>query len=103
MESFCRSVEGLNLSGSITQSAVNQSKKLQSSRDEIFTNQRLPETGWSDSCIESFLLELSAMDGNNFDGTVGLGEREGRIHNNLVKRRHYGYIISLFERALHFT
>jgi O-phospho-L-seryl-tRNASec:L-selenocysteinyl-tRNA synthase len=30
------------------------------------------------------------MDSNNFVGSVGVGEREGRVASGLVARRHYG-------------
>ena len=100
MEAFCKSVQSMNLSDSIIQSSLNQSRKrFESARADILKNQRLPETGWSDACIEAFLLELSGMDGNNFVGTVGLGEREGRIYSNLVKNRHYGYITTLMTHS----
>jgi len=30
------------------------------------------------------------MDSNNFEGNVGVGEREARVYSPLVARRHYG-------------
>lgn len=73
-------------------SAINQSKASTSSKwNELLSSQRLPVEGWSDAAIEAFLLELSALDGNNFEGVVGLGEREGRVFNSLIKRRQFGY------------
>eukprot|EP00094_Tigriopus_californicus_P012240 TCALIF_11830-PA protein Name:"Similar to SEPSECS O-phosphoseryl-tRNA(Sec) selenium transferase (Homo sapiens)" AED:0.08 eAED:0.08 QI:0/0/0/0.83/1/1/6/0/440 len=51
---------------------------------------KLPEIGWSDTDIETLLLELARMDSNNFPGNCGVGERESRIHSQLVYRRHFG-------------
>jgi O-phospho-L-seryl-tRNASec:L-selenocysteinyl-tRNA synthase len=50
----------------------------------------LPAEGWGDDDIERFLLDMSAMDSNSFLGSVGLGEREGRVACSLVRRRHFG-------------
>lgn len=57
---------------------------------DCILQRKIPEEGWSDSMIEMLLSELSLMDSNNFSGNVGVGEREGRIHSSLVRRRHYG-------------
>ena len=71
--------------------ATNHSKsKMHSKWNDLLKTQSLPEHGWTEPAIEAFLLELSAMDCNNFDGVVGMGEREGRIASNLIKRRHFG-------------
>jgi len=51
---------------------------------------KLPDKGWSDLEIELAVRELSAMDSNNFNVNCGVGEREARIHSNLVRSRHYG-------------
>ena len=40
--------------------------------------------------IESFLLELSQLDSNNFLDNCGVGEREGRVYSKLVQRRNFG-------------
>ncbi len=75
----------------LLKSALNQSNSsIYSKWNELFTTQRLPENGWTDGSIEAFLLELSAMDGNNFEGVLGMGEREGRIFSSLIKHRHFG-------------
>ena len=39
--------------------------------------------------IESFLLELSQLDSNNFLDNCGVGEREGRVYSKLVQRRNF--------------
>jgi O-phospho-L-seryl-tRNASec:L-selenocysteinyl-tRNA synthase len=69
----------------------------------LLAQRRLPAAGWPHAAIEHFLLQLAAMDSNNFPGTapvcaqlitsaanVGVGEREGRVFSELVRRRHYG-------------
>ena len=43
--------------------------------------------GWSELEIEETLLELAAMDSNNFTANTGVGEREARIYSNIVRRR----------------
>jgi O-phospho-L-seryl-tRNASec:L-selenocysteinyl-tRNA synthase len=54
----------------------------------LFANRALPEDGWSDGAILTFLHELAAMDANHFSGSVGAGEREGRVACRLVAQRH---------------
>jgi O-phospho-L-seryl-tRNASec:L-selenocysteinyl-tRNA synthase len=66
----------------------------------LFINRRLPDEGWSDVQIQSFLFLLSTLDTNNKlmvnDGDTsssrwcGVGEREGRVYSSLVAHRHFG-------------
>lgn len=78
-------------SAALIKSALSHSHgSIRSKWIELFQNQNLPEEGWSDTAIEGFLGEIGAMDGNNFEGVVGMGEREGRITSELVERRHFG-------------
>ena len=70
----------------------------------LFVNRRLPDLGWSDVQIQSFLFLLSTLDTNNkSNGSgsgssksgknerwCGVGEREGRVYSSLVANRHYG-------------
>lgn len=78
-------------SAALVKTALSQRTRSTSSKwNELLRTQRLPVDGWSDASIEGFLLEMSAMDSNNFDGAVGMGEREGRLSNFLIKRRHFG-------------
>jgi O-phospho-L-seryl-tRNASec:L-selenocysteinyl-tRNA synthase len=66
----------------------------------LFVNRRLPDEGWSDVQIQSFLFLLSTLDTNNKlvvnDGETsstrwcGVGEREGRVYSSLVAHRHFG-------------
>ncbi len=56
----------------------------------LLASRRVPDEGWSEDDIEMLLRELSDMDSNNFVGSVGLGEREGRIASGVVRRRHFG-------------
>jgi len=57
----------------------------------ILSEKKLPVDGWSDLSIEMTLLQLSAMDCNNFLSNVGVGEREGRIFSDLVARRNFRF------------
>ena len=78
-------------SSSRLKSALTHSNSsIRSKWTELLQNQILPEIGWSDTAIEGFLGEISSMDANNFEGIVGMGEREGRIASSLVRRRHFG-------------
>lgn len=62
-------------------------------RDKLINNlinqRKLPDENWPDSLIEYFLNQLSMMDTNNFIDNCGMGEREGRVYSELVKRRHF--------------
>ena len=87
----------INLLGGSESSAstyIQLSQQAQSRYESAITtllaNRKLPESGWTDAMIESFLMQLSSMDSNNYGGNVGLGERESRIYSTLVaKRCHY--------------
>jgi O-phospho-L-seryl-tRNASec:L-selenocysteinyl-tRNA synthase len=57
----------------------------------LLTQRCLPEIGWDDATIESFLADCAAMDSNNFLDSVGAGEREARVFSSLVKRRNMGF------------
>ncbi|RTG85833.1 O-phospho-L-seryl-tRNASec:L-selenocysteinyl-tRNA synthase [Schistosoma bovis] len=52
---------------------------------------RLPDVGFSEADIESLLLQISSFDSNNWENSVGVGEREGRVLVNFIRRRHYGF------------
>ena len=83
--------ENSKKSTSLLQSALSHSKaSFQDNWNELLESNVLPSRGWSDAAIRAFLLELSAMDANNFDNSVGMGEREGRIYNEVVRNRHFG-------------
>ncbi|VDP93093.1 unnamed protein product [Echinostoma caproni] len=43
------------------------------------------KAGFSEADIEAFFLQLSSMDSNNWDNSVGVGEREGRVLLDLVR------------------
>eukprot|EP00736_Rhodelphis_marinus_P011757 Rmarinus@m.21036 len=58
---------------------------------KLLSQRRLPDHGWSDVHIQLFLSELAAMDSNNFLHNAGVGEREARIYNDLVRKRHFGF------------
>ena len=83
---------GINLGSFVVKSALNQrNSSMQSKWKALLKEQRLPVEGWSGGSIEGFLYQLSGLDGNNFGGVIGMGEREGRICNELIKRRHFGF------------
>lgn len=85
------SFENLFTSKSLLKTSLNHCiSSIHSPRHALLKSQTLPLEGWSEAAIEAFLLELAAMDANNFEGVVGMGEREGRIASNLVRRRHFG-------------
>lgn len=78
----------------------------------LIQHKRLPECGWDDWTIQSFLQYLSSLDTNSKKTTVssssslgsvsssssshttnrwcGVGEREGRVYSPLVASRHFG-------------
>ncbi|XP_037092822.1 O-phosphoseryl-tRNA(Sec) selenium transferase-like isoform X2 [Pollicipes pollicipes] len=55
----------------------------------LIEQRKIPEEGWPDNQIESFLSELALMDSNNFPSNCGVGEREARVASALVSRRHF--------------
>lgn len=56
----------------------------------VIKTRKIPDEGFDDSTIESFVRELSELDSNNFIRKSGVGEREARIACDLVRKRHYG-------------
>ena len=46
---------------------------------ELVDQRRLPAKGWSDEAVEKLLRDCAAMDSNNFEENVGVGEREARV------------------------
>ena len=70
----------------------------------IVEHRKLPEQSLNENIIEQWLDEIAQMDSNNFQGNIGVGEREGnsltidlsvrrieivgRIYSSLVARRH---------------
>jgi O-phospho-L-seryl-tRNASec:L-selenocysteinyl-tRNA synthase len=97
-----------NLYPQIPPSSLNQGISNLVSQNKTFTSllqhKRLPEYGWDDQTIQSFLILLRQLDTNNSrpvsmqcpDPTFphrwcGVGEREGRVYSNMVANRHYGF------------
>ena len=68
---------------------LNALNSRHSSLKTLLASRKIPERGLDDFSIELILSEISALDSNNFPSTCGLGEREGRVFSNLVKRRNY--------------
>jgi O-phospho-L-seryl-tRNASec:L-selenocysteinyl-tRNA synthase len=58
--------------------------------EELLQKGTMPEMGWDQPTINSFIERLSALDSNNYMGNVGAGEREGRVYSSLVSQRHFG-------------
>ncbi|XP_050069772.1 O-phosphoseryl-tRNA(Sec) selenium transferase [Anopheles maculipalpis] len=58
---------------------------------QLLEKRKLPASGWSDTMIEHFVRELALLDSNNFPTRCGVGEREGRVICDLVRRRHYNF------------
>ena len=56
---------------------------------ELLSQRQLPEHPLDDLTIRFILDNFAVMDSNNFEGKVGVGEREGRVFSNLVAERHH--------------
>eukprot|EP01064_Diplonema_japonicum_P010828 TRINITY_DN1805_c0_g3_i1.p1 TRINITY_DN1805_c0_g3~~TRINITY_DN1805_c0_g3_i1.p1 ORF type:complete len:495 (+),score=129.41 TRINITY_DN1805_c0_g3_i1:41-1486(+) len=65
-------------------------QRVESTVHSLLAQRKIPEEGLRDEFIEHLLHHIALMDSNNYMGNVGVGEREGRVHSSLVKRRHYG-------------
>ena len=59
----------------------NSIASFQSQITTLLSQRSLPEEGWNDLMIETFLANLALMDTNNFPNKVGVGERESRIYS----------------------
>uniref|UniRef100_A0AC34G6G7 O-phosphoseryl-tRNA(Sec) selenium transferase n=1 Tax=Panagrolaimus sp. ES5 TaxID=591445 RepID=A0AC34G6G7_9BILA len=70
----------------------NVAKKSFNKIDELLISHKLPNNGFSESLLIQLLECLAAADSNNFNDSVGGGEREGRISCPLVGRLHYGFL-----------
>lgn len=82
------------MKGLINPNYALQAEQARNSRSKLITalltQRRLPDEGWDEQSIQMFLDELATADTNNFAGNVGVGEREGRVICDLVRRRHFG-------------
>jgi len=82
------------LKGLINPNYALQAEQARNSRSKmvtsLLTQRRLPEEGWDDASIRLLLEEIASFDTNNFQGNVGVGEREGRVVSELVRQRHFG-------------
>ena len=78
------------VSTSYVRQADEASKRQTKLFSQLVSNRKLPTDGWNKQVIESFLLELSQLDSNNFLDNCGVGEREGRVYSKLVQRRNFG-------------
>ena len=77
------------VSTSYVRQADEASKRQTKLFSQLVSNRKLPTDGWNEQVIESFLLELSQLDSNNFLDNCGVGEREGRVYSKLVQRRNF--------------
>eukprot|EP00931_Biecheleriopsis_adriatica_P033629 TRINITY_DN19510_c0_g1_i1.p1 TRINITY_DN19510_c0_g1~~TRINITY_DN19510_c0_g1_i1.p1 ORF type:complete len:514 (-),score=96.18 TRINITY_DN19510_c0_g1_i1:190-1731(-) len=82
------------LKGLVNPNYVEQAAQARNSRSKLITSlltqRRLPDAGWNEADIQVLLEEIASFDTNNFQGNVGVGEREGRVICELVRRRHFG-------------
>ncbi|XP_059617149.1 O-phosphoseryl-tRNA(Sec) selenium transferase [Phlebotomus argentipes] len=78
-------------SSGYVQNALNARRHQDKPIQQLLEKRKWPQAGWADDQIEHLLRELSQMDTNRFPFIAGVGEREGRVYNNLVSRRHFGF------------
>jgi O-phospho-L-seryl-tRNASec:L-selenocysteinyl-tRNA synthase len=45
---------------------------------QIIEHRKLPDQPLEENIIEQWLNEIAQMDSNNFQGNIGVGEREGK-------------------------
>ncbi|XP_058117998.1 O-phosphoseryl-tRNA(Sec) selenium transferase [Anopheles ziemanni] len=57
----------------------------------LLEKKKIPHDGWNETTIEYLIAELAMLDSNNFNSRCGVGEREGRVICDLVRRRHYNF------------
>jgi hypothetical protein len=50
---------------------------------QIIEHRKLPDQPLEENIIEQWLNEIAQMDSNNFEGNIGVGEREGKQINKL--------------------
>jgi O-phospho-L-seryl-tRNASec:L-selenocysteinyl-tRNA synthase len=60
--------------------------------NKILHSRAVPEEGLDELTIESLLDTIAAMDSNNGLSHIGIGEREGRVYSNIVKRRKFNLV-----------
>jgi len=78
----------------IGKSYADHSKSARKRRERLvqalISNRRLPPEPWDQATIELFLAEMAGMDSNNYFDYVGVGEREGRVFSEMVRKRSFG-------------
>ena len=52
---------------------------------DLLNQRALPREPLDELTIQTLLNRMAVMDSNNFPGSAGVGEREGRIYSNLVR------------------
>eukprot|EP00439_Symbiodinium_sp_Y106_P086391 s2122_g32.t3 len=89
------------LKGLVNTNYVEQAQQARNSRSKqvttlLTTPGHVVQLLFSDCLVKSaddiqlLLEEMASFDTNNFQGNVGVGEREGRVISDLVRRRHFG-------------
>uniref|UniRef100_A0A5K3FTF6 O-phosphoseryl-tRNA(Sec) selenium transferase n=1 Tax=Mesocestoides corti TaxID=53468 RepID=A0A5K3FTF6_MESCO len=73
-----------------SQRAIDRLTGFETRFSNVLQTGRLPENGFSEAEIEAILHKLALMDSNNWSNSTGVGEREGRILLDIVRRRHFG-------------
>ncbi|KAL7034410.1 hypothetical protein ACKWTF_007953 [Chironomus riparius] len=71
--------------------AIDARKQRENKIKQILEKRKIPETGLENHEIEMLVNELASMDSNNFGSKYGVGEREGRIICDLVKKRNFNF------------
>ncbi|VDM32539.1 unnamed protein product [Hydatigera taeniaeformis] len=87
-EEFYRNISQY-IGGSGARRAVERLCGVESRFNNVMRTGCLPEEGFSEIEIEAIISKLALMDSNNWYRSTGVGEREGRVLLNLVKRRHF--------------
>ena len=65
-------------------------RKLEKEIKILLSQNQIPEKGWSDEEISLFPYQYSLIDSNNHRDISGVGEREGRVFNGLLRTRCFG-------------
>jgi O-phospho-L-seryl-tRNASec:L-selenocysteinyl-tRNA synthase len=70
----------------LAQNSINKREKIVR---ELLSQRQLPNEPLDDLTIRYLLDCIALMDSNNFEGKIGVGERESRIFSRLVEERHF--------------
>ena len=59
---------------------------------KLINNRSIPDEGLDELTIELILNTIASMDSNNGMSHIGIGEREGRVFSQIVKKRNFNMI-----------